>query len=118
VSILETIANEFKKVWAWIDSNKVQNALASAAQLALEAAPIVAEIEAAVPNKTFQEVAAAYQNYGIPFLQAETTDPAQIGNYLLNLGTQLLAKKLPPATASTTLLNTAVQIAVSVLKTK
>ena len=118
MSFITSFVNDLKKVWVWLNSPKTQAALQQASALALEAAPIVAEISLLVPNSTFAEVAAAYQKYGVPFAVQATTDPTQIGNYLLNLATSVLQKNLPksqlPVTVS--LLNTAVQLAVTSLQ--
>jgi hypothetical protein len=118
MSFITSLVNELKKIWAWLDSPKTQAALQQAAALALEAAPIVAEISLLVPNSTFAEVAAVYQKYGVPFAATVTADPTQIGNYLLNLATIVLQKNLPKTQSSVavSLLNTAVQLAVTALK--
>jgi len=118
MSFITSFVTELKKIWAWLDSPKAQAALQEASQLALEAAPIVAEISQLAPNSTFAEVAAAYQKYGVPFASTVTTDPTQIGNYLLNLATTVLQKNLPKTQAApaVSLLNTAVQMAVTSLK--
>lgn len=82
-----------------------------AATLAISAAPYVQEIAALCPNRTVQEIALAYAKYGVPFAESEVTNPTQAGNALLNLTTTLLQKNHAP-TASITILNTAVQLAV------
>ena len=81
------------------------------------AVPIVQDIAAITPNKTVQQVAAAYQKYGVPLAQGlgSSSGPVAIGNALLNLATEVLQKNHAP-TAAVSLLNTAVQLALVGLK--
>lgn len=118
MSFITKVVDGLKKVWSWLDSPKAEAALEQAAQLALEAGPIVAEIAQLAPNSTFAEVSAAYTKYGVPFAAQATTDPTQVGNCLLNLATLVLQKNLKPGQAvpAVNLLNTAVQLAVTALK--
>lgn len=110
---IQDIENYFK-------SGKAKAALEEAAQLAVEAAPIVQQIEVLVPatNRTVEAVEAAYAKYALPLATEVTNDPTSISNALLNLATQVLAKNLPAAKAgaATNILNSAVQLAVTAAK--
>lgn len=115
MSLLSFIENAFKKVESFFTSGKavqVETELANLAQLAF---PIVQDIAALVPNQTVQEITKAYEKYGIPLAGQISTDPNSAGNALLNLATAVLQKNHAPA-ASISLLNTAVQMAVTVVK--
>lgn len=117
MNIFEKAVQDIEKVFS---SNAAKAALETAASLALQAAPIVSAIEALVPstNRTVQSVEAAYAKYAIPVATQIANDPTSIGNALLNLATQVMAKNLSASqtTISTNLLNTAVQMAVTALK--
>jgi hypothetical protein len=110
--------NFFQKIIQHIEeffgSGKAQKALETVASLVPVALPIVQGIALLTPNKTVQEVEAAYTKYAVPVAAQINNDPTSVGNALLNLATTVLAKNLPPgqATAATSILNTAVQIAV------
>ena len=115
MSLLSFIENAFKKVESFFTSGKalqVESELAGLVQMAL---PIVQDIAALTPSKTVQEITAAYTKYGIPLAQQVTADPTSTGNALLNLATAVLQKNHAP-TAAISLLNTAVQMAVTVAK--
>jgi hypothetical protein len=105
-----------KDVYKFFESGKAKAALQQAASLVAIAAPIVQEIGMLAPNKTVSEIEAAYQKYGVPFTTTlNSSDPNSAGNALLNLATAVLAKNLPPdkAGAAVSILNTAVQLAVT-----
>lgn len=106
----------FSKIEGWFESPAAKAIEAEIASAANTAFPIVQEIATLVPNKTVQEVVAAYAKYGVPLVQTELTTPTAIGNALLNLGSAVVAKNFPAATATT--INTAVQLAVSALQAK
>ena len=123
MSILTDIENFFTKalhafVHLFVPGGPVETALKTAASLAPIALPIVQEIAILVPNKTVDEVLAAYTKYGVPVVGQINADPTSVGNAMLNLATVLLSQKLPAgmAGAATSLLNTAVQLAVLALK--
>jgi len=105
----------FARIAALFESPKAKAIEAELASLTEAAFPIVQAIAALVPNKTVQEIAAAYEHYGIPLATQITTDPNSVGNALLNLATALLQKTQAPD-AAVSLLNTAVQLAVTALK--
>jgi hypothetical protein len=117
MNIFEKAFTALEKVFT---SDKAKAALTEAAALAVQAAPIVAAIEALVPstNRTVQAVEAAYAKYAVPVATQITNDPTSINNALLNLASTLLAKNLPAQKAgiATSLLNTAVQLAVTAVK--
>ena len=105
ISFLHKIESLFK-------NPKVQAAFNTVSQILLVAEPIVADIGQLTSNKTFASVAKAYEKYGIPLAVADTSDPTQIGNLLLNLATTVVNKNLKTPAAQN-LVNTAVQIAVT-----
>lgn len=109
------IENALRKLFSFFKSDAFQSVMHQAAELAVEAAPIVNEINALIPGKTEAEIVAAYNHYGVPLAQTELSNPTLAGNALLNLATTVLQKNLPTdkATASVSLLNTAVQLAVT-----
>lgn len=101
-----------QKIASLFENPKVEAAFDDVAQIVTVAEPIVAGIAALTPNKTFQEVAAAYAKYAVPFSLVIEATPTALGNALLNLATTLVNKNLKnPAAVS--LVNTAVQIAVT-----
>ena len=106
--MLSEIGDELKKIVGFVESPTLQADAEEVAALVLKAAPIVAKIASEVPNKTVEEVAAAYTNYGVPVATIEN-NATSIGNALLNLATFLLKALSPNSTV--TKLNTAVQLA-------
>src|SRR5262245_58036477 len=106
-------------VVSFFASPKAKQALETAASLVSIAAPIVQEISAITPNRTVQEIEAAYAKYAVPFSSTVLqSGPDAPGNALLNLATALLRANLPSAQASvaTNILQTAVQLAVTAVK--
>lgn len=104
-----------QKIVAFFTSGKAEAALTSACDLVPQALPIVQDLAALVPNKTIQEIEAAYQKYAVPFAQELTSTPAaQRGYLLLELATQVLAQKFPGVAGN--ILDTAVQLAVTGVK--
>jgi hypothetical protein len=107
------------KIDHFFQSGEAKKALQTTAEIVQYAAPIVQQIEAVAPNKTVEQVLSAYNKYGVtPTSAIAAGDATQMGNALLNLATTVLSKNLPvdKAGASTTILNTAVQLAVLALK--
>ena len=106
-----------QKLEGLFKSGKVTAALESVAQLAVEAAPIVQEIEVLVPttNRTVTAIEAAYTKYAVPVATQITSDPASMQAALQTLAATVLAKNLPPAQAgaATSVLNAAVTMAVA-----
>jgi hypothetical protein len=119
MNVFQQITSGLKKLWEFISSPKVRNAVEQAASLVNIALPIVDELSTIDPKTArLKEVADAYRKYGVPMIQTYTQDPTSIGNALLNLGTQILRSNLPANKAElpTNILNTAVQLAVTALK--
>jgi hypothetical protein len=117
MNIFQQIASGLKKLWEIIASPKASNAVEQSASLVNIALPIVDELSTIDPRTAgLKDVADAYRKYGVPMIQSYTQD--SIGNALLNLATQILRSKLPAnkARLSTNILNTAVQLTVTVLK--
>ena len=104
-----------QKIVAFFKSGKAEAVLMEAANLGPKALPIVEQIAAMVPNRTDQEILAAYQKYAVPGAAAFLATPlAQRGYVLLHLATEVLANEFP--STATNVLNTAVQIAVTGFK--
>jgi len=108
------LTNLFKKLEELFESPKTKAVLNDVATILVDAKPIVEAIASATPNKTISEVLKIYEQYGLPISQAELAGPAAIGNALLNLATSLLQTKFP--NLSTSLIQTAVQLAVTGVK--
>jgi hypothetical protein len=120
MSIFQDIENGLKKVWEVVTSPKAKAAVAKAASLVSIAVPIVQEISTMInpASSTVAQVVAAYNKYGVPLVNTYERDPTSIGNAALNLATTLLQKKLPASegTVATNILQTAVQLAVTAVK--
>jgi hypothetical protein len=120
MSIFTEIEKGLENIWKFITSPKAAAAVAEASSLVSIALPIVQELSTLIvpASSTLAQVDAAYTKYGIPLVEAYAQNPTSIGNALLNLATQLLRAKLPPSQANiaTNILNTAVQLAVTVVK--
>ena len=109
---MKFLDNIIQKIVDFFKSGKAQAALTEAAQLVPKALPIVEEIAELVPNRTDQEIVAAFQKYAVPLSsQILSTPTAQRGYILLQLATEVLAKNLP--NVATKVLNAAVQLAVT-----
>ena len=101
-----------QKIVSFFKSGKAEAVLTEAANLVPKALPIVEQIAAMVPNRTDQEILAAFQKYAVPGAAAFLATPlAQRGYVLLHLATEVLANEFPGT--ATNILNTAVQIAVT-----
>jgi hypothetical protein len=75
----------------------------------------VQEIAALAPNRTDQEIAAAFEKFAIPAAAQYLAAPqGHRGYVLLDLATQVLATEVPGV--ATNILNTAIQFAVTSLK--
>jgi len=109
---MKFLTSIIQKVAAFFASGKAQAALNQAVELVPKALPIVQAIAAATPNRTIQEVEAAFQKYAVPFsAEWSSTQPANRGYLLLQLATSVLAQQVPGV--ATNVLNTAVQLAVT-----
>lgn len=101
-----------QKIVAFFGSGKAEAALNQAVALVPKALPIVEAIAALTPNRTVQEIEAAFENYAVPFSQSWAATPeASRGYLLLQLATTVLSREAPGL--ATNILNTAVQIAVT-----
>jgi len=109
---MKVLKSLIQKIVAFFATGKAEAALTQAAELVPKALPIVEEIAALVPNKTDQEIAAAFQKFAVPFSsQILATPMGSRGYVLLELATQVLAAQLPGT--ATNILNTAIQLAVT-----
>lgn len=112
MKILKSI---IQKIVSFFTSGRAAAALNQAAELVPTALPIVKDIAALVPNRTNQEIEAAFEKYAVPVsAQILATPLAQRGYVLLQLATQVLAARFPGV--ATNILNTAVQLAVTGMK--
>jgi hypothetical protein len=114
MSILSSLFKHIGQFFSWFTSPKGQAVEKELAGLVVQAQPIVATIAAMTPNKTVAEVANAYTKYGVPLATSVSNDPTAIGNALLNLATAVMQKN--GASNAVSLLNTAVQLALTVVK--
>ncbi len=109
------------KIASWFQSPQVKVVLNQVETLISMALPLVETVSALTPNRTDDEIVAAYKKFGIPLLAGlQTSNPASVGNALLNLSTALLEKKLNAEgmTAATNILNSAAQLAYTIFKAK
>ncbi len=106
------LRNVLPRILGFFASDKAQAALNLAASLVPTALPIVTAIAAATPNRTDDELVAAFTRFAVPFDTAYLATPAdQRGYVLMHLATQMMAAKVP--SVATTVLNAAVQFAVT-----
>jgi hypothetical protein len=109
------LKNVIQKIVSFFVSGKAEAALNLAAGLVPKALPIVQEIASLVPNRTDQEIAAAFEKFAIPAAAQYLAAPqGHRGYVLLDLATQVLATEVPGV--ATNILNTAIQFAVTSLK--
>lgn len=106
--------NPFTHIITWIvsffRSGKAEQALNTAAALVPKAIPIVKEIAAITPNRTDDEIAAAFERYAVPGAATYLALPRdKRGLALFQLATEALASLVPGT--PTRILNTAVQLA-------
>lgn len=103
----------FSAIGHFFTSPKAQAIERAIEQAAVDAQPLVEAISLAVPNRTFQQVVAAYEKYAVPFAMTELqlSDPAQQGLALRDLATAVLKKNHQDKGAN--VLNAAVELAVA-----
>jgi hypothetical protein len=107
---MKFLNNVIQKIVSFFASGKAEAALTRAAELVPKALPIVEEIAVLCPNRTDQEIAAAFQKYAVPFSsQVLATPSGKRGYLLLQLASEVLAAEVPGT--ATSILNTAVQLA-------
>jgi hypothetical protein len=112
---MKFLKDVIQKIVSFFASGKAEAALNLAASLVPKALPIVQELAALVPNRTDQEIAAAFAKFAIPSAAQYLAAPqAHRGYVLLDIATQVLATRFPGV--ATNILNTAVQLAVTGLK--
>ena len=110
------LSNLFKSVIHFFNSDKVKKVEQEIEALTPEALTIVQALLLAAPNKTVSEVVDAYKLYGVPLVNEVANNETSIGNALLNLGTAILGKQKPSTAVN--ILNTVIQLAVSLTKAK
>lgn len=104
------------KIARFFQGGKAEQVFSQVESLVEKAAPIVAAIAAMTPNRTVQEIAGAFESYGVPLVRSiDATPPAERGYLLLDLATKVMAREHPLAT---NILQSAVQLAVTGLKAK
>jgi len=115
MKFLKSIAAAIARLFSPKNMAAVESAINSAVALVPKAIPIVEQIAAFTPNKTDDEIAAAFRHYGEEFELAWLSTPNK-GALLLTLATKVLAQQFPGW--ATNVLNTAVQLAVTATKAK
>ena len=107
----------FKKIESWFTNPKVASALDTVAAVLENGGvqTIVNDIAALTPNKTVQEVINAYNKYAVPVSAGIAEGIVTPGNALLNLATVLVQKNVKN-TASSSIIQTAIQLAVTAAK--
>jgi hypothetical protein len=122
MNIFGYILKGLKAVFRIFTSPAAQRAMQTIARISEVALPIVVDLASkySPSGSKVEDVLDAYKQYGVPVLSTYTQSKESIGNALLNLGTELLRRKLSgkDATLSTDILNSAIQIAVSAAKAK
>lgn len=107
----------FAHIASWFHNPKVEAAFNTVAQVLQNGGvqTIVNDIALLTPNKTVQEVIAAYNKYGVPVSTGIADGTVTIGNALLNLATTLVQKNVKN-TATVSIIQTAIQLAVTAAK--
>lgn len=101
-----------QKIVSFFTSGQAEAALTQACELVPKALPIVEDLAALTPDRTVQQIEAAFQKYGVPYSQQVlAAAPSERGYVLLGLATRVLAQQFPGV--ATNILNTAVQLAVT-----
>src|ERR1035437_1840903 len=105
----------FEDVKQFFMSPKARAVEQQISQLLPLAMTVVGTINTMAPNRTLGEINLIATKYALPAVTSISTDPTQVGNVLLNLGSQILAKNVKnPTTLST--LNTVIQVVMTALK--
>jgi hypothetical protein len=109
---MKFLKSAIQKIVSFFASGKAEAALTKAVELVPKALPIVEDIASLTPDKTVQQIATAFEKYGVPFAQEFLNTPvASRGFLLLQLASQVLSAEAPGV--ATNVLNTAVQLAVT-----
>lgn len=108
--------NIFKRIISsvvhFVTSGKAEKALNQAAELAPKLLWVVKAIAEMTPNRTDDEIVAAYEKYGLPAAQAVLNlPPERKGLALLTIATDVAAVMFP--SVPTKVLQTAIQLAVT-----
>lgn len=109
------LSSLFSNIEGFFESPKAKAAETTIGNLLPVAVGIVQDINAIAPNKTLTELNTVATKYALPAVSA-IQDGQTAGNVALNLATQILQKNHAPNVA-VSLLNTAVQLAVTVVNT-
>lgn len=99
------------KVLLFFTGGKAAQVFETVAELVPKAIPIVNRIAELTPNKTDDEIAAAFAKYGQEFRQDMLAGGVERGYLLLQLATRVLAVEFP--SLATNILNSAIQLAVT-----
>ena len=105
------IKSLFAKVLVFFTGGKAEKVFNAVAELVPRAIPIVNAIAAMTPNKTDDEIAAAFAKYGQTFHADMLKSGMERGYLLLQLATTVLAEEFP--NLATNVINSAVQLAVT-----
>lgn len=101
--------NIFSRIFHLFTSDKAKAIADKIEHAVIDAGPIVAKIASLVPNKTAQEIAAAYDHYGVSY--ATEAQQGGTGVALRDLATTILRQTHHDATAN--VLNAAVELALA-----
>lgn len=104
-----SLSSFFHHIIEFFKSDKAKHAFGEVSKIVPIALVIVKRIAELTPNRTDDEIVAAFEHYGIPTIDRGKLDP---GAALLELATKVVADRLPPGTAKN-LIQTAIQIAVT-----
>ncbi len=112
------LADFFKGIAHWFQSDRGRAVMKEIEQAAIDAEPIVAEIAALVPNRSFQSIAAAYSKWAIPFLKTEVqlAEPGAQGVALRDLAVAVLRAKYPQQPPN--ILHAAIELALAHVTTQ
>lgn len=107
----------FKSLTGIFKSGAAEKVFNKVAELVPKALPIVETIAALTPTRTDDEIVALFEAYGVPLLVKLTDMPAEKRGYLLlDVATETMKKRYPGT--STSVINSAVQLAVAAIKAK
>ena len=114
---MRIIKQFFAKVAAWFGSGRAETDFNKALALVPKVAPVVEQIAILTPNRSVQELAAAYEHYGVPISADLLEAPGlEKGYLLLNLATTVLAVLVPGV--PTRLIQLAIQAVYAAIKAK
>lgn len=113
--------NPFAALVAWLvsffRSGKAEEAFNAAVALVPKALPIVKQVAVLTPNRTDDEIVAAFEQYALPGAEEYLSVPREKrGVVLLQLASEILAAEVPGT--PTRIINTAVQLAYTGMASK